>query len=274
MAVIPIILAALALIGGVLPGVNDLRDGCASTPAQLLVEHDGAAAILDPHGRGVTGLPVDAAVGRAIVRGQALLVGAVPGRWHVSQRWNDVGLQLVVTDRHSGNRVFNDSFPRRIELSTVVVSESGRFTLHVQGNNVASSVTILDAATGQRRVVPIRHDAQLAAFAIGVAIESGERCAALSMERFGGPGAETWLIDLQSGAVTMVPHRDTFILGWMRRSRRTATNPSEGRGPASVSGRETGQRRDRRHRQCLQPDPCRPSVRHSRNPAICSLACG
>lgn len=179
------------------------------------MERDNAVVLVDPQTLSVRELPVSADVARIAERGQALLTGIVPGRWRIERTSLDGGLRLEVFDRHTGETVFDVAFARRIELATASVSPSGRFTVNVQANNIASEVTILDAGTGIGRRVDIPHDASLAAFAIGLAFSPGEGCVAVSMERDGGDGAETWLLDLESGDARALPVRDVFVLSWL-----------------------------------------------------------
>jgi len=198
------------------PGDRAMTDGCASPGFSLLMERDGALLAVDPHTHTFRELPIHPEVGRIVAQGQALLTRIVPGPWYVEWGSDDEAHRIVVTDRRTGVRVVDVSFDRRIELSTAVSSPSGRYTVHVQGNNVASEVTILDARAGTGQRVRIPHDARLAAFAIGVAIGPDETCAAISMERAGGQGAETWLLDLTSGEVQVLPVPGAFVLGWVR----------------------------------------------------------
>jgi hypothetical protein len=124
--------------------------------------------------------------------------------------------RIDVMDGLTGDRVFDESFDRRIELATAAVSPSGRFTVHIQGNNIASEVTVLDALSGERWYRELPHDARLAAFAIDAVFDADETCVAISMERVGGEGGETWLLDLRSGEVQALPVADVFAIAWIR----------------------------------------------------------
>lgn len=137
-------------------------------------------------------------------------------RWEVARTIDEQGRRIVVRDPRSGDIRFDVTFPNRIELATSAVSGAGRFSVFVQSNNVASEVTLLDAETGARRMVRLAHDAPLAAYAIGITFDPGERCVAISMERIGGPGAETWLVDLDTGSVEQLTIPDLFVLDWSR----------------------------------------------------------
>ena len=190
--------------------------GCDLLDASLLMEHGAALQLVNPRTLAVRDVPLSPDVARIVERGWNLLKGVVPARWHVARTSNDREQRVAVSDRQSGETVFDVAFARRIELSTAVVSSTGQFTVHVQANNIASEVTVLDAENGVSRQVELRHDERLAAFAIGVAFSPGEECAAISMERVGADGAETWLLDLASGDARPLPVPDAFVIGWTR----------------------------------------------------------
>jgi len=190
--------------------------GCDDLDASLLMERGSALLLVNPRTLAVRDVPLNPDVARIVERDRKWLGGVVPARWHVARSSNDREQRVAVYDRQSGETVFDVAFARRIELSTAVVSSSGRFTVHVQANNIASEVTILDAQSGTTRSLDIPHDAHLAAYAIDVAFSPDETCAAISMERIGGDGAETWLLDLASGDVRPLPVPDAFVIGWIR----------------------------------------------------------
>lgn len=189
---------------------------CDGVEASLLMEHGAAVQLVNSRTLAVREVPLGADVARIVERGRNLLEGVVPARWHVARTSNDLEQRVAVYDRQSGKIVFEVAFARRIELSTAVVSPTGRFTVHVQANNIASEVTVLDAQSGAIQSLDIPHDARLAAFAIGVAFSPDETCAAISMERVGGDGAETWLLDLALGDVRALSVTDVFVVGWTR----------------------------------------------------------
>jgi hypothetical protein len=137
-------------------------------------------------------------------------------RWVVDRTIDEAGRRIVVRDPRNGDVRFDVTYPNRIELATSAVSGTGRFTVFVQSNNVASEVTVLDAESGARRTIRLPHDAPLAAYAIGITFAPGKRCAAISMERIGGPRAETWLVDLRTGAVEQWAIPGLFVLDWAR----------------------------------------------------------
>ena len=125
------------------------------------------------------------------------------------------GTRIVITDALTGRVVLDERFARRIELAASAVSPDGRFTVYVQGNNLATEVTILDALQASVRLVRIAHDADLAPFAIGIVFSPARACAALSMERVGGPGPEAWLVDLEGGAVSRLDSSGASVVDWL-----------------------------------------------------------
>lgn len=190
--------------------------GCGDLHEPLLLEQGRAVLLVNPQTGVARHVPLSPGAVRIVQRSWSLLEGVVRSAWHVERASADTGHRIAVYERRTGTIVLDVAFDRRIELSTAVVSSTGRFTVHVQANNIASEVTILDAQSGSIRRLAIAHDARLAAFAIGVAFSPNEACVAISMERVGGNGAETWLLDLESGVVHTLPVPDAFILGWAR----------------------------------------------------------
>lgn len=188
--------------------------GCGNHVGSLLMEHGSAVVLVNPQTHAFRGISLSPGAVRIVERGWNRLEGVVPAPWHVEWTSNETGHRIAVYGRQTGDNVFDITFARRIELSTVAVSSTGRLTIHVQANNIASEVTILDAQSGAARRFGIPHDARLAAYAIGVAFNANETCAAISMERAGGNGAETWLLDFDSGDVRPLPVPDVFVLGW------------------------------------------------------------
>ena len=190
--------------------------GCSDLDGSLLVEHGSGLVLVNPGTLVIRAVPFRPDVARFVERGWNRLEGVLPPPWHVEQSTDETGQRIVVYERQTGGTVFDVAFTRRIELSTAKVSSTGRFTLHVQANNIASEVTILDAQSSSARSLDIPHDARLAAFSIGVAFSPAETCAAISMERVDGIGPETWLLDLVSGDVRQVPVMDAFVVAWTR----------------------------------------------------------
>lgn len=188
---------------------------CRQSGTTLLVEHRDGLALVDPVSFELRALPVDPEAARVAGNAQEMLERLAFPTWRVIRTSDERGRRVRVVDSRGGEQVFDLVFEHRIELPAISSSSSGRFTLHVQANNVASEVTILDAWTGRIKVIEIPHDAPLAAYAIAVAFSPDERCVAVSMDRVGGDGAETWLIDLQPGGVERVPVADAFVLQWL-----------------------------------------------------------
>lgn len=190
--------------------------GCSDVDGSPLVEHGVDLVLVNPGTLVVRAVPLPPEIVQIVERGWKRLEGVVPPPWHVVRTSNDREQRVAVYDRQTGRTVVDVAFARRIELATAKVSSTGRFTVHVQANNIASEVTILDAQSGRARSLEIRHDARLAAFSIGVAFSPDETCAAISMERVGGNGPETWLLDLVSSEVRQVPVPDVFVVAWIR----------------------------------------------------------
>lgn len=148
-----------------------------------------------------------------------LLIGASwrdafgPDEWVVRRTSSARAYHIEVGERATGETVVAMDFDRRIELATSVISPSSRLTVFIQANNLASELTLIDAATASVQSLTIPHDAPLAAFSIDAAFSSDETCLAVSMERSGGPGPETWLIDLDTGVVA--PARPGAVIGWV-----------------------------------------------------------
>lgn len=112
-----------------------------------------------------------------------------------------------------GDTAIEATFARRIELAASMSSSSGRFLVYVQGNNLASEVTVLDALARESWTVELRHDAGLAAYAINIAIDPEERCVAIGQVRADGSPAQSWLVDLETQRVARPI--DGFIVGWV-----------------------------------------------------------
>jgi hypothetical protein len=181
----------------------------------IVAEAGGSLAGIDPVSGAIVGLPdPDSPVGRGWI---TRLIGQPPGppRWSVVRTADGAGTHVVVTDVVTGAVVLDERFGRRIELAASAVSPDGRFIVYVQGNNLATEVTILDAVQASVRLVRIAHDADLAPFAIGIVFNPAGACAALSMERIGGPGPETWLVDLDDGTVSRLDAFGAFVVDWL-----------------------------------------------------------
>lgn len=212
-----IVIVILMLVGLAPLGLDERLGspgGCGDPGALLIVEQGSDVIAIDPLTVAARIVPVGPDAVRIAERGWRVLRGAVPAPWRVLRASDATAQRIEVYEQATGDRVFGVAFPRRIELSTAAVSPSGRFTVHVQANNVASEITVLDAGRGMQWRREIPHNARLAAYAIGVAFSPNGACAALSMERDGGEGPETWLLDLESGDVSDPPLANVFVLGW------------------------------------------------------------
>jgi hypothetical protein len=207
------IVAMACALGWSQPGAFSAAP-CVSAPGALVGEQRGQVVIAQDGA--VQALLLDPATVRRAVRAREWFAHRGFPRWSVRQASDEDGRSFLVTDRETGTDIFDVTYAYRIELAHAASSLSGRFTVVVQSNNVASEVTVLDAATGQSRLSLIGHDAPLAAYAIGIAFSPDEACVAISMERVNGPGAETWLLDLATGEVSALAIPDLFVLDWAR----------------------------------------------------------
>jgi hypothetical protein len=213
-------LVAATLVLG-LPAGNvtnlDAASGlCHNPDTALLVERGPSAAIVDMATFAAHELPIPPEVIAAARSARDAFSRLAPRQWNVTRTTEVRGRRIVVEKVPGGEIVFDVLFPHRIELATSAVSPSGRFSLFIQANNIASEITILDAQSGTTQLVKIPHDAPLAAYAIGVAFSPDQRCVAISMERVGADAAETWTINLETGALTLLPVPDAFVLDWIR----------------------------------------------------------
>ncbi|MBA2246952.1 MAG: hypothetical protein H0W23_02400 [Chloroflexia bacterium] len=152
-------------------------------------------------------------VAAALLLGQA--ASRPPPRWVVEREPMADAIAYRVVERRSGATVTAVSFPRRIELAASASNPDGRYFIHVQANNVASEVAIVDARTTRRRSVTLAHDAPLAAFAISLTFNPDGSCLAISMEREGGAAPESWALDLTSD--TSAPRTVDWgsVLAWV-----------------------------------------------------------
>ncbi len=208
------LLAALALIGAIAKPspAHDLGEpACATAPGWLFLEHDSQAIIVDPGGPSA---PVDLAPATIehLHRPLSLPATMIPPRWEVARASGPDSHEFTVRDPDTGGAILSATFERRIEIAASTVSPTGRFTVFIQANNLASEITVLDARTGERRDLRIPHDEELAAFAIDSAFSRDESCLAVSMERVGGNGPETWLVDLETGDAG--PAMPGFVIAW------------------------------------------------------------
>jgi hypothetical protein len=214
-----VLLLAMTLAMGGLPGASahvPVSPGAPCEPHGTALLFEGAMpAALDPR----TGQPLSwpepaSLAGRAILaRGLAGASGTP--RWLVTSTADEAGTTAVVLDVVAGDRVFEMDFLYRIELAALAVSATGRHTVHIQGNNVATEVTILDAATGDVKRVDLPHHGTLAPYAMAWAYSPAGRCLALSLARTGGPGPETWLIDLDLPAARALGVTSGMVTAWL-----------------------------------------------------------
>jgi hypothetical protein len=189
---------------------------CPSSASLLLAERGGRTIGIDPGTFAAIPLPVAPGVIESTADARRAFAELAPPKWTVTRVPSDRAFRVVVKARATDQVVLDESFARRIELATVASTPDGRITLFVQANNIASEVTILDAETGTVRQARIRHGADLAAFAIAIVYSPDHRCAAISMERVNGPGAESWLLDLATGEPRTIPVNDVSVLDWVR----------------------------------------------------------
>jgi len=209
-------LALLAMIGALgcyQPGASG-AGACPAQPGILVGERAGQVLVVTGGDDEV--LPIDPGTVRQAARFRQRFDRLAFPRWLVVHASDERRRRVTVTDRSSGEVMIDSAFPLRIELAVAASSASGRYTVVVQSNNVASEVTVLDAAMGRTRLVPIPHDAPLAAYAIGVAFNPVMPCVAISMARVNGPGAETWLLDLNTGDFSPLPVADFLVRDWAR----------------------------------------------------------
>ena len=186
------------------------------TAASLLVaEQDGAAIVVDPSTLSIQPLSVSPDLAAFSAHLRTEFWRALPHEWQVEPTSSARGTRVQIANRHTGTTVSEVSFRRRIEIASLAISPTARYTLYIQSNNEASEMTVLDAETGAQRLVRIPHHATLAAYAIGAMFDPSERCVAMSMQRANGPGAETWLINLTTGEVTTMPLPDLWVLDWV-----------------------------------------------------------
>ena len=136
-----------------------------------------------------------------------------PPLWSLDTSSSASGFEFRLADR-DGDVVLAAMFERRIELAASQSSPSGRYLVFVQANNLASEVTVLDAARQSTWNVDLPHDADLAAYAITIVVDAAEQCVAIGQVRADGRPAETWFIDLESRQVSGPVSR--FVVAWLR----------------------------------------------------------
>jgi hypothetical protein len=209
----------IALIIGFLPtgtGVAGRLAGVCEQPGTILIaEQDDRVVAVEPATGNVRHLAIDPRVVEKVARARRLGASLMPSRWQVERTADERGRRIQVFDSVRDEQMLDELFELRIELAMSSVSSSGQYTVYLQSNNIASDVTILDAANAIQRTVGIVHDAPLAAYAMAIVFSPDQHCAAISMERIGGDGAETWLLDLATGGIATLPVADVLVLDWV-----------------------------------------------------------
>jgi hypothetical protein len=188
---------------------------CEQPGANLVAEQGDRVVIVDRGTGSVRILPLAPGFVESVALARRSGEALTPSRWDVLRTADERGRRIQVFDAVRDERVFDVRFDLRIELATSAVSPSGRYSIYLQSNNIASEVMILDAATAIQRTVMIEHDAPLAAYAMAIVFSPNQECAAISMERVDSDGAETWLLDLASGEIARVPAAGVFVLDWV-----------------------------------------------------------
>lgn len=158
-------------------------------------------------------MPVPGLAATGLMLGQSL--ASEPPRWVMQRHSTRDATSFRMIDRSTDAVVLETSFQRRIELSASASSPDGRLFVHVQANNVASEVVIVDATTLTERTISIPHDARLAAFAISLTFSPDASCLAISMEREGDPDRDTWIVDLTATSPTPEWANLGYVLAWL-----------------------------------------------------------
>ncbi len=188
------------------------QPACATAHGWLFLARDNQAVVLDPGNHATASIDLPPAAIERLHRPLILRDIFQSSAWEVRREsWPDA-YEFTVVERDTGEVVHTATFTRRIEIAASTVSPSGRYTVFIQANNLGSEITVLDASAGLRRDLRIPHDEELAAFAIDSAFSRDESCLAVSMERVGGNGPETWLVDLETGEVS--PAIPGFVITW------------------------------------------------------------
>ncbi|HYI25608.1 MAG TPA: hypothetical protein VD767_09380 [Thermomicrobiales bacterium] len=208
-------LLVLVLVFSQLQGSADASTDPCFAPGTVLVENlDGEIRGWSPSGVPVS-LPGTGTVEMVHWRGRQIPGHPGPHRWDVARDARDGVVTLAASDALTDEVVYRESFTSRIELAASTVSPSRRYAVYLQGNNIASELTVLDARTGTAETAYLAHNADLAPFAIGFAFRPGEACLAVTLERANGPGPETWLIDLNGLHVSQVSFGGAFVDRWL-----------------------------------------------------------
>lgn len=179
----------------------------------------GLALVQDSHDRwalvpvtGGVALPVPGPIAATLLVGRALTLPAT--RWIVERLPSTDAVNIRIVDRARDDTAYSVSFPRRIELAASASSADGRFFVHIQANNVASEVVIVDALARRQRTVTLPHDARVAAFAISLTFSPDTSCVAISMERADVPAPESWFVGLLTDSATIEPVDWGYVVAW------------------------------------------------------------
>jgi hypothetical protein len=192
---------------------HDLEQpACASAYGWLFLERESQGFVLDPARGEAAPIDLSPATIEYLLRPFGLADPFIAPQWDVQRASGPDAYAFTVHDPGTGELIISATFERRIEIAASTVSPTGRFTVFIQSNNLASEITVLDASTAERRDVRLPHGEKLAAFAIGSAFSRDESCLAVSMERVGGNGPETWLVSMETGSVSSVI--PGFVITW------------------------------------------------------------
>jgi hypothetical protein len=205
---------ALGLIQGIPAAAGT---SCADPGTVLLGTADATLVAYTPSGS-VWATPQESRPEWTAWVGRQVLAPAGPSRWRVERAASDQAVSIRIVDTFAGEVVVQASFAKRIELAASAVVPGGGYALYLQGNNVASELTILDARLGTTRSVLLPHDADLAPYAITFAFSPSLDCVAISLERVFGHGPETWLVDLATGTIRLVNLSGLTVERWVRTS--------------------------------------------------------
>lgn len=159
-------------------------------------------------------VPIAGSVAVAVTTTRSLVSAFRSPRWTTLRTRDAAGLRIRVRDRERHRIVIDATFPRRIEIAATATSADGRTLAYLQANNVASELTLFDAAVGTRRDLTIPHDAVFAAYAVTLVFSPDGTCLAVSMDRYGRPPG-SWTIDPRRPDPAATPIGDIFVLGWI-----------------------------------------------------------
>lgn len=159
-------------------------------------------------------VPVAGSVAAAVTTTRSLVSVFRSPRWATLWTPDADGLRLRIIDREGDRIVVDTVFRRRIEIAATATSDDGRFVAYLQANNVASELTLFDAAAGTRRDLRIPHDTVFAAYAMSLVFSPDGSCLAVSMDWEGRP-PESWMIDPRRPGLVAAPVGEVFVLAWV-----------------------------------------------------------